>query len=359
MLMELGVGLAMAASAVTDAVFEGIISSLETAGDVLEFGPANALKIGLSDFPEGERAELNGQRMIREINKPDGGEKSFDYPSNCKSGSLLKGIIKALEEAKEQDDSRPEEFYQQLAQLAEGLHEYLSEFLEETAEQYEAEEILSDQDEPLEPIASDYGSGEYDYERLSQAKVACKEALVRAINEMRKSYEEGKAQAAKQCEEFLLRMEKDIREFVKGYQASFDDYVSLYCEGEAKAYVMERREELTGAEKMARWYPAEDKKERLAAILKEEFEEKAQKLWDVKTYFSECDYDEDDDLYCYEMGEALSELYDASREIFEAACEKTKERMQELYTAVFDEMANDISDGLVALVKAAETEKEE
>lgn len=355
MLMELGVGLAMAASAVTDAVFEGIIGSLEMAGDILEFGPANALKIRFSDFPEGERADLNCQRIIREINKADS-----DRKESCvhffKSDSLMENIRKAAETAKEQDDSRPEEFYGQMRELAEGLHKYLSEFLEETAERYGEEEILSDREELSEPDASDYGSGSYEFERMSQAKVACKESLMRAINEMRKSYEEEKAQAAKQCGEFLSRLEKDIREFAKGYQASFDDYVSLYCEGEAKAYAVERREELTGAGKMTQWYPAEKVKEQLAAILKEEFEEKTKELWDVKAYFSECGYDEEDELYCYEMEDALSELYEAARESFEAACRMTEGRMLDLYTEVLDQMANDLSDGLVGLVRISEKE---
>lgn len=359
MLMELGVGLAMAVSAVTDTVLEGIIGSLETAGDVLEFGPADALKIRLSDFPEGERAEQKYQRIIRELNKPYSDRKEscdhFFKTDPLRENINIKEIIS---KAKAQDDGRQEEFYEQLMELAEGLHEYLSEFLEETAERYGEEEILSDREELPEPDASDYGSGSYDYERLSQAKVACKEALVRAINEMRKSYEEGKAQAAKQCEEFLARLEKDIREFANGYQASFDDYVSLYCEGEAKAHAMERREELIGAGEMTQWYLDEKVKEQLAAILEEEFEEKAKALWNVKPYFSDCDYDEEDELYCYEMEDALSTLYDAVSESLEAACEKTEERLQELYMSVLDRMANDLSDGLVSLVKTAETEKE-
>lgn len=369
MLMELGVGLAMAVSAVTDTVLEGIIGSLETAEDTLKYGPADALKIRFSDCPEAKRVEVAGQRCLQTIEEVfgtdaeeqnDDGRRKDPWVSFSACNSFLRNFSEPFIELGviERDDSHSEELYGQLMELAEGLHEYLSEFLEETAERYGEEEILSDREELPEPDASDYGSGSYDYERMSQAKVACKEALMRAINEMRKSYEEEKAQAAKQCEEFLARLGKDIREFANGYQASFDDYVSLYCEGEAKAHAMERREELIGAGEMTQWYPDEKVKEQLAAILEEEFEEKAKALWNVKPYFSDCDYDEEDELYCYEMEDALSTLYDAVSESLEAACEKTEERLQELYMSVLDRMANDLSDGLVSLVKTAETEKE-
>lgn len=354
MLMEMGVGLAMAASAVTDAVFSGIIGSLETASDILEYGPANALKIRFSDFPEGERAELTGQRIIKELNKPDRDDKMIHRHSAF--GSLMEDFTSAVHDAKEKEDSRPEEFYQQMTQLAGDLHDYFSEFLEETAERYGKEEIFFGYEELPEPSASDYGSGSYDYERLSQAKVACKEAMTRAVNDMRESYAAGRNWAAEQGRQFLARMEKDIQKFSEGYQASFGDYVSLYCEGEAKAYAMEIKGELTGTGKVANWYPAEKIKGQFAEILREEFEEKAQSLWEVKEYFSKCGYDGKEERYCYEMDDALYALYDAAGGSLKTAFAKIEQRMQALYTAVFDEMANDLSDGLVGLVRISEKE---
>lgn len=288
------------------------------------------------------------------LSKPDSDDKMIHRHSAF--GSLMEDFTSAVNDAKEKEDSLPEAFYQQMTQLAGDLHDYLSEFLEETADRYGEEEIFSDYEELPEPNVSDYGSGGYDYVRLSQAKVACKEAMTRAVNDMRESYAAGRDWAAEQGRQFLARMGKDIQKFSEEYQESFDDYVSLYCEGEAKAYAMESREELTGIGKVAKWYPAEKIKGQFAAILREEFEEKAQSLWAVKAYFSKCDYDGQEERYCYEMDDALYALYDAAGGSLKAAFAKTEQRMQELYMAVLDELADDLSTGLIGLVRISEKE---
>lgn len=49
-----------------DLLFEGIIKSLETVGDVIEYGPGKAFEINTSVCPEAERAAI---RINRELEK--------------------------------------------------------------------------------------------------------------------------------------------------------------------------------------------------------------------------------------------------------------------------------------------------
>lgn len=242
----------------------------------------------------------------------------------------------------------------QMKDLAYEMHAYLSDFLKKAAEKYEEEEFFAEYGELPGLDASDYGSGNYDYGRLSQAKVACREVLTRAVADMRMYYENGKNLAMDGGRQFLKCVEEDIRYFLEDFRASYDDYVCLYCEGEARGCAEKLRDEIVDAG--IRHYESLNMEGKLDAMIKEVFDQPVEKYWDVWAYFDQCDYEEDDESYCYEIEDAVCNLNDTVRDCYESACGQMEERVRKLYQSALDEMADVLGAGLVRLEETADAE---
>lgn len=337
----------------------GIIRCLDAVGDILEYGPVEAVKINTALVPEAERSY---REIMKNIDKPileSGYISTVSAPgkvirdigrarvSRKRTDVFREAVEKAVRD-RMSDNCYSEEHHLQIKDLAYEMHDCLSDFLEKASEKYEEEETFAVCEELPKLDASDYGSGDYDYGRLSQAKVSCRDALTHAVTDMRDYYEEGKRKAAAGGRQFLRCVAEDIRLFLEDFTASYDDYVSLYCEGEARVWAEEMQNEIVGAG--TKQYESMKLEEKLDEICKDVFDRPVEKYWDVWAYFDQCDYEEDDESYCYKIEDAVCSLNDMIRECYESACGQMDEQVRKLYQSALDEVADVLSAGLVGLI---------
>lgn len=249
-----------------------------------------------------------------------------------------------LEGPKEEEEvCWPEEIQPQMEQLTDELHSFIGDFLYKISlaydEEYDGEGLY---EEIPEIDASDYGNYRYDYERLSQAKVACKDAIKRAIADMQAGYTEQKEEMENKCNTFLDRVGRDTWSFFDQFQASFVEYASLYCDGEAEIYAETLKANLMDRKIIEK--PISEMERKRDVLVSEVFDVPAENLWDVQKYFEQCDYDdEDDEQYCYLMEDAVSDLNDSVNSWYEQACSKMEECIKELYFSVFDGIASELN----------------
>lgn len=265
---------------------------------------------------------------------------------------LKEEINQVIEMDMEGSGCYPEDFYRQMTGLAKDLYGCIRDFVEKAEERYGEEEILEDLDCIEELDIADYRSNSYDYERLSQAKVACKEALRKAISDARQNLEEGKAAAAQLCGQFLDRMDSDIRKFLKEYSDSFDDYVSLECEGEAEGFAWRQKSAVTDGWEI---YADLGIRQELASLMDKLLDRTFVDALDVKRYFEECRYDDDCESFCYDADEAIESLDEAVRELYQTACIKLEKGMEELYLSSLYDFASELAGNLVGLVRTVGT----
>lgn len=246
------------------------------------------------------------------------------------------------------------EFYRQISQLADDLYDCIKEILEKIMskceEKYIVEEIFSSYDAIVLVDASDYDSGNYDYERQSKAKVSCKEAVKRALDDIHRNFKEGQDIVIDNCKDFLNDMDNDIQEFIREFQESYDDYVSLDCDSEAEAYAVSRKRNVADKQKLSDIYTDLNAKEAFAILLKGMFEEPVSELLHVQKYFAACKYDEDGDgYYCYDMDDAISGLNEDFEELYESAHENLEKKVMDLYGSLLNEFASNIAENLIGL----------
>lgn len=241
----------------------------------------------------------------------------------------------------------PEEIQPQMEQLTDELHSFICDFFYKVSEKYDEEynEEYGGEglyEEILEIDASDYGSYSYEHERLSQAKVACKAAIKRAVSDVQAGYAEQKKQMENKCKTFCGRVERDTWSFLDQFQASVEEYVSLYCDGEASIYAETLKTDLMDRKIIERQIFELDRE--LDVLVREVFDVPSEELWDVQKYFEQCDYDdEDDEQYCYLMEDAVSDLNDSVNSWYEQACGQMEKCMKELYLSVFDGIASELN----------------
>lgn len=263
-------------------------------------------------------------------------------------------IFSAIEVDKQNESEYSEEFYQQISQFTNDLYGCIDDFLEKTIEKYSDEDIF-EYNEISEVYASNYGSGCYDYERESKAKVSCKEAIKSAINDIRQNFEEEKNNITESCEKFLDNMEKDINKFIQIFQDSFEDYISLDCEGEAEDYVQSIKDSITDGERILKMYEDLDIIGKFHSFIEEVFDKPTEKLLDVQTYFTLCEYDSDDDLYCYIMDNAIKELNEKIDGQFTDAYEELYREIRTLYQTVLSAFASNMTGSLIMMVQTTKT----
>ncbi len=257
-------------------------------------------------------------------------------------------INRIIENEKEKEGNYPEEFYQQIVCLAEDMWECIKDFIEKSVEKYDGKEILDGHDYIQDIDINDYGSYSYDYERLSQAKVACKEAVKKAVSDARRNFAEGKAGVAELCSQFLDEMDSDIRSFLQKYSSSYDDYVSLDCEEEAESFAQKQKNSIVDVEKA---YNGLDARQALDSLMEELFDSAFAEKINVKKYFEECEYSEDDEFYCYDAEEVLKSLNGDTRDLFETACEELEGDIVDLYSSILYSLASKLSEKLGELVQ--------
>lgn len=214
----------------------GMIRCLEAVGDILEYGPVEAVRINTALVPEAERSY---REIMKNIDKPI--LESGYGPTVSAQGKSIRDIGRASASRKRTDAFREavekavrdrmsdncysEEHHLQIKDLAYDMHDCLSDFLEKASEKYEEEETFAECEELPELDASDYGSGDYDYGRLSQAKVSCRDALMHAVTDMRDYYEEDDESYCYKIEDVVCSLNDMIRECYVSACGQMDEQV--------------------------------------------------------------------------------------------------------------------------------------
>lgn len=237
-----------------------------------------------------------------EIKLKSGTESIFrsDVENKKAFGEKMKAIMKQqIEQQVYDDDIDLKVFYNQTKKLANDLYDYVEEFEKEMCQKWE--EMTIDDEEPDEMPELDmaeYGSGEYSYERLSKAKLACKEAVQKMYEDMEAIKERDKMPVPNIRERSLNEISNDVNAFIEEFQESFDDYVELYCEIEVKrkANKMKKRFDKTI---LAQMWNRQNMQDRLKLLQQED---STRQMPGVQSFFEMCTYDRDESgRYSYHM----------------------------------------------------------
>lgn len=206
------------------------------------------------------------------------------------------------------DGEVTEEMREQVSSFVENMQECVDDFLRRMKE-YESDEELYDSHNLACPESVEYGSDEFDYPTKAKAKIACKRAVESLIKDVKESYEGEKEQILSYARDYYSGMADMFDEFVGMFLESYDDYMSLECEGDAEKYISAQKPVFFNERVLREQMRQYDLKARFTELVNERFDVPAQKFFDGKQYFSLCTYDEDEGDYCYCMDEACDKIY--------------------------------------------------
>ncbi len=224
-------------------------------------------------------------------------------------------------DSQKSDDSIPnsKEFYEQIMNLAMDLYDCIQEFQENMLETYD-EPILKRQEMNRKTVnAKDYGSGDYSFERLSKAKLACKAALQRMCKDAESETESIKKAQLDEVEQnvqkWLDEIGKSVEDFIDEFQESFADYIELYCSGEAKTLADNVRNHSLSKKSLLKLWNAFDLRGKVETLVQEEYGLDTSSSVDPQSYFELCTYNQGKNgMYCYYM-EAVAERLNETDEM--------------------------------------------
>lgn len=245
------------------------------------------------------------------------------------------------------------EFYQQLKQLIMDLYECIGEFTDKMLEKYEdkMDEMDDYSSYDVSSVNADsYDSGCYDYERQSQAKVACKKALKEALDKLCQNYEEAKEYFLRQYMQMNSDFSGDVEKFIQDFQDSYADYVSLDCEDEAEGYAEEIKSRVTSKQKISQMFTELDIEGKYRIVIEKLFNSPLREALNVQEYLEMCEYDEEDDFYCYNLETAVDELNDRVPNLYVEACEQLSDEITDLYQAVLIEFEIRLRTSLLEMI---------
>lgn len=203
------------------------------------------------------------------------------------------------EQVSDQDDGTDlEAFYEQTIKLANDLYDCVEEFEKGMCQKwdnpFETEEMYEEAIGMQELNLADYGSDKYCFERISKAKLACKEAVQRVCGEM------GMSSKNIVVRDLGGKINKDVSVFIDEFLESFDDYVVLYCVGKAKAAVDIQKRKRFSKNLLNQMWNRQNLQEKISTLVQED-------CADVQTLFEKCTYDKDESgMYCYHLEPAFS-----------------------------------------------------
>lgn len=261
-------------------------------------------------------------------------------------------INNAIKTDRENGSSRSQEFYDQISHFSYDLYECISKFLERINDKYAVENILDYKEEMEEIRLADYDSGNHDYERLSKAKVACKETVNQAIDDVYENFKAVKEDIINKYDDFWDDVDADIQEFIKEFQDSYEDYVSLDCEDEdTTEHANTWKAGLTDEETLTGRYNDLHIRETYTSLMEELFDKPAADLLKVQKYYAMCEYDEDDGDYSYEMDSAIECMNQDIVNLYENACDHFAKSMAELYQSALYKFTSSLQNSLIRMVQ--------
>ncbi len=229
--------------------------------------------------------------------------------------------------------------------------ECVDDFIDKLDENYTDVEFDTLYDGEVETLsACDYGDGEYVYPTKAKAKVACKNAVVSAVNDILADYKRSVRNViAESGDEFRDGIRNDFIKFCRVFNDSFDEYMGLYCSGKSKEYVaLMRRKASLGRDNVENSLSAMDLDERFKSTVRELLDNGSASCFDVTELFGMCDYDDDNDSYCYNIDEAIDSINDT----FDSYLDDTREQFQEKVRSIYLDTIKEYCSGLKKALSA-------
>ena len=202
-----------------------------------------------------------------------------------------------FEEDDEEEELDIQEFY-------DDMKEYFSDYREEVREMTVSEDFDEFFDVEMygEPSVDD---GEYIYESKAKAKLACKEDLEQVVQHYKEILLSCVNEYMDHAMEFINEANNSYAEFLSDLSNAYDSCASMDCDDEAKEYVMSVKADFftdNGIYVPKAGFSMGDVEK---IVLKD-----LNKRFSVRELLKECDYDEEDDYYCYELNSAMDTITD-------------------------------------------------
>lgn len=179
------------------------------------------------------------------------------------------------------------------------MKEYFSDYREEVREMTVSEDFEEFFDVEMygEPSVRD---GEYIYESKAKAKLACKENLEQVVQHYKETLLSCVNEYMEHAMEFINEVNNSYAEFLGDLSEAYDSCASMDCDEEAKKYVMSLKREFFGGDNTSGFRGGFSMEDVEKIVLKD-----LNKRFSIRELLKECDYDEEDDYYCYELNSAL------------------------------------------------------
>jgi len=255
-------------------------------------------------------------------------------------------VFAAEEDYKPEIDEVSEEVdMEQVSTFHESMKEYFSDYKEEMLD-IGISEDFSEFFEIDELDPCDYNSGEYDYETKAKAKLACKAAITEMISEVRYQLVTAAKEYVNHTTDYYSELKHSFDEFISDLSDAYDSCVESDCDDEVEAYLLGQKKD---------FFSVVLPKVNYAGISGEDVESIVTKALNkrlvVRILLQDCDYDDDDEYYCFNLESAcdtinlevedfVSELeddlpqqiYSTYRGVFLRALEILESRFDEMFS---------------------------
>lgn len=236
------------------------------------------------------------------------------------------------------DEAQPDDEYDcSLIEFASDLRRFVNEFNSEDLD-FDFQELCDDYDEVEEPDCDDYGNEEYDYSMRSEVQSACKEALESVTEDLRTSFEDIvddlKSDSLEKLEDIPGLFHNFIDDFTDAYYEYADDYdFDAKTQVYIKSY-FENKFSISILNSKIQSYRFEEKAEK---IFDTAFGDKNIGLDKSKKYRDLCDYDKDDDTFCYDISDAVETMTEDVNSYLDSAVCEFREKVEDCCKSIQSE----------------------
>lgn len=200
--------------------------------------------------------------------------------------------------------------------------------------------------EKLDP--EDYNSGEYDYQTIAKAKLACKASITEMISEVRYQFVSAVNDYVSHTTDYYSELKHSFDEFISDFSDAYDSCVESDCDVDVETYLLGRKKEFFSIVIPKMNFDG------ISSVDVENIIKKAiNKRLVARTLLQECDFDKDNDYYCFqlelacntinsEVEDFVSELedvlpqqiYTTYRTVFLQALQTLESRFDEMFSNV-------------------------
>jgi len=236
--------------------------------------------------------------------------------------------------AEEESDSEADEDdsgidMEQVASFYESMKEFFSDYKEELLE-IEMPEDFEDYFEIDELDSDDYNSGEYDYETKAKAKLACKASITEMISEVRYQLVSAAREYVSHTTDYYSELRHGFDEFVSDLSEAYDSCLESECDEDVEKYLLGKKKEFFSVVLPQMDYSGVSGDDIEKIITKD-----INKRLVVRTLLQECDYDNDDEYYCFEIGTACDTINSEVESFVSELEENLPEQIYTAYKSIF------------------------